>query len=326
MRLASALAGSYQGANAARRGLTNALKKKMALLPIEWVNLMRNLRSRSRRGSHVRRRVARPHVVRSVERPRLPRRADRHDRGPEQLPRPRERAAEHRRHPRSVSPATRRARFVEHRRVERARGLDALVHGPSRLHGWGAARGVDNTLLAVREFDPQTQSFSYAVNPAFGGASITQRLRAAPFTLTLDFRVSLAPDPEAQAMDALIARSGGADAGRIRAQLLGGPNFDQIGQLLQQLDSLGLSSDQIAELRRIHTEWAAERTAAYSRLAQLLADYAAGRRAAARRSRRGTRRSRRSGARGSRRGIACAHCSARSSMRGCLRGGRRWTG
>ena len=47
-------------------------------------------------------------------------------------------------------------------------GIDALLHGSSNLHGWGAPAATDPNLLYVRGFDQTAQRYIYDVNPRFG--------------------------------------------------------------------------------------------------------------------------------------------------------------
>ncbi|HEX8452341.1 MAG TPA: carboxypeptidase regulatory-like domain-containing protein [Longimicrobium sp.] len=73
-------------------------------------------------------------------------------------------------------------------------GLDYLVHGPDDLRGWGQLTSVDNTLLTVRGFDPESRRFRYSVNPRFGRATEHGFLNRAPFTISLQARVVLGTD------------------------------------------------------------------------------------------------------------------------------------
>lgn len=69
---------------------------------------------------------------------------------------------------------------------------DFLVHGPRNLQGWGQPAAVDETLLAVRGFDPGTLRFRYEVNPGFGRPRAL-RTRV-PFALSLQLRVVVGVD------------------------------------------------------------------------------------------------------------------------------------
>ncbi|HEY4216407.1 MAG TPA: carboxypeptidase-like regulatory domain-containing protein [Gemmatimonadaceae bacterium] len=80
-------------------------------------------------------------------------------------------------------------------------GLDQLLHGSSKLHGWGSAPLIDGTLYQVRGFDPSTQQFVYAVNPRFGATSPSASTFRTPFRLTLDVRLDYGRSSQEQALD-----------------------------------------------------------------------------------------------------------------------------
>lgn len=73
-------------------------------------------------------------------------------------------------------------------------GLDQLLHGQAGAHGWGQAIRPDGTLLVVRGFDPQTQSFRYTVNERFGANAASTLAIRQPFQLGLQARYTLGPD------------------------------------------------------------------------------------------------------------------------------------
>ncbi|HEV2641424.1 MAG TPA: hypothetical protein VGT98_01900, partial [Candidatus Elarobacter sp.] len=70
-------------------------------------------------------------------------------------------------------------------------GLDLLLHGQDRLHGWGQYPNVDRKLLYVRGFDPATQRFKYAVNERFGTMSAKQNVYMQPMQLTMVAQLAL---------------------------------------------------------------------------------------------------------------------------------------
>src|SRR5207237_312328 len=80
-------------------------------------------------------------------------------------------------------------------------GLDYLIHGADRLHGWGTVPSPDNVLLDVRGFDPVTRRFAYTVNPRFGSTSPALNTIRAPFRLTLDVSLDIAPSQNEQQLD-----------------------------------------------------------------------------------------------------------------------------
>ncbi|MFL5540213.1 MAG: carboxypeptidase regulatory-like domain-containing protein [Longimicrobiaceae bacterium] len=89
-------------------------------------------------------------------------------------------------------------------------GLDYLLHGPERLHGWGQLPAVDPTLLSVRGFDPATRRFVYDVNERFGRPARGGVLGRIPFSLSLQVRVVLGND---QVRSAALREMGSDDAG-----------------------------------------------------------------------------------------------------------------
>jgi hypothetical protein len=63
-------------------------------------------------------------------------------------------------------------------------GLDQLLHGWSKMHGWGQPAIPEATLLSVKGFDATNQRFIYDVNPRFGEA--LRNAFAAPFTIKVE--------------------------------------------------------------------------------------------------------------------------------------------
>ena len=68
---------------------------------------------------------------------------------------------------------------------------DLLLHGQSKLHGWGQQTFVDPTLMYVRGFDNVAQRFRYEVNPRFGSANPQFNAFRNPVTLTMQVRVDV---------------------------------------------------------------------------------------------------------------------------------------
>jgi carboxypeptidase family protein len=126
-------------------------------------------------------------------------------------------------------------------------GLDALVHGSSNLHGWGAPSSTDPTLFFVRGFDPTTQAYTYDVNPRFGASRQASALNLAPMRLTLDVRLDVGPERERQDLFLRLRAGRGGRGGRLNEQAIkqqyirAYPN--PFEQMLRQQDSLGLSND-----------------------------------------------------------------------------------
>ncbi|HEY4215507.1 MAG TPA: TonB-dependent receptor [Gemmatimonadaceae bacterium] len=138
-------------------------------------------------------------------------------------------------------------------------GIDALVHGSSNLHGWGAPSVADPTLLYVRGFDPNTQNYIYDVNPRFGANRQASALNLAPMQLTLDVKVDVGPERERQDLF-LRMRSGRGGKGNKQTADQIKQQYERtypnpFEQMLRQSDSLGLSNDvadSIAILNKVY--------------------------------------------------------------------------
>ncbi len=129
-------------------------------------------------------------------------------------------------------------------------GIDALVHGSSNLHGWGAPSFTDPTLLFVRGFDPTTQQYRYDVNPRFGASRQGSALNLAPMQLTLDVRLDVGPERERQDLFLRLRNGRGGKGNKLNENQIKQqytrtyPN--PFEQMLRQQDSLGLS-DEVAD-------------------------------------------------------------------------------
>lgn len=154
-------------------------------------------------------------------------------------------------------------------------GLDQLLHGPQRIHGWGQLPQPDATLLNVRGFDPVAQRFLYTTNPMFGKPSI-EGLRP-PFAITLDFRLDVGRDRESQAIEQFLGNedtqraSGTATELKERmisiAQRFGAADLSTVIALA---DSLKLSPHQLEGLTRLRDSVTTVRDSIYSELATYL--------------------------------------------------------
>jgi len=155
-------------------------------------------------------------------------------------------------------------------------GLDQLIHGSNNLRGWGAPATPDPTLYTVRGFDPSTNHFLYTVNPRFGASSPSIGTLRAPFRFTLDVQLDLARPMSDQQLDRWL-RPG--RAGRAGQKLTANDFFrryqrtvpDPYAELLQQGDSLLLSSDEVAQLQAAQTAYRTRVDALWTSLASSLA-------------------------------------------------------
>jgi hypothetical protein len=150
-------------------------------------------------------------------------------------------------------------------------GLDELFHGRNNLHGWGAFRGQDNTLLYVRGFDPARQQYVYEVNERFGASSRGANAISVPFQLGVSARLMVGPDRARDAIDAIRGAAMGGRGGRGGG---GGPgalgaggfatalaNFNPVAQIIGMKDTLKLTDEQVQKLQPIADTLNARNTA-----------------------------------------------------------------
>ena len=138
---------------------------------------------------------------------------------------------------------------------------DLLLHGESKLHGWGQATFVDPTLMYVRGFDSTANRYKYEINPRFGSANPQFNAFRAPVTLTMQIRVDVGPSRERQQLTQMLDRGRKTDGqklpeGLLRAQYGTGGLLNPMAQMLRQMDTLGLSgvqADSIATMNRRYT-------------------------------------------------------------------------
>src|SRR5262249_60024195 len=81
---------------------------------------------------------------------------------------------------------------------------DVLLHGESKLHGWGQMPVPNNQLLFVRGFDAATRTFRYDVNQRFGATAVSQTATRAPITLTAMVRFDIGPTRERQTLTTML--------------------------------------------------------------------------------------------------------------------------
>ena len=154
-------------------------------------------------------------------------------------------------------------------------GLDQLLHG-SNLRGWGGPAVPDQTLYTVRGFDATQNRFIYAVNERFGNTRPTSTTLRAPFRMTLDVGIDIAPALSDQILDRwLRAGRAGQPGTKLSAAELA-RRFattvpDPFAELLQQSDSLILSNDEVKQLQSADTRYRAHVDAAWGDLGAYLA-------------------------------------------------------
>lgn len=156
-------------------------------------------------------------------------------------------------------------------------GLDQLLHGSNKLHGWGAAAVPDPVLFTVTGWDPAAQRFQYSVNPRFGSTRPSATTTRAPFRVTLDVSVDVGRPIEQQQVDRWLKPGrggrGGVKADAIELKRRYDRNVPDLYQMvLQQTDSLLLSRDQVESLQRARATYRARLDSVWTGLAQTLAD------------------------------------------------------
>jgi len=135
-------------------------------------------------------------------------------------------------------------------------GLDALLHGASRLHGWGQPAASDPTLLFVRGFDASANRYRYEVNSRFGDTRPSRTSVRSPFLVTLEARVQLGRDYTRQAIEQTLApgrtRKGDKLTEGQLKQRLASAVYNPVRGLLQAKDSLSvLTNEQLRALTQL---------------------------------------------------------------------------
>jgi hypothetical protein len=155
-------------------------------------------------------------------------------------------------------------------------GVDQLLHGSERLHGWGVPIVPDPTLYQVRGFDPTTGAFKYQVNPRFGAPLSASSSRLSPFRITLEFQMELGRSTAEQFLEqrlrmrpALISTRASVDT--IKARYLRSEFSDIYGIILRLADSLALSRTQTEQIQLQRARLRTQADQIYQGLAEYLA-------------------------------------------------------
>jgi hypothetical protein len=155
-------------------------------------------------------------------------------------------------------------------------GVDELLHGSSKMHGWGQPAFPDATLLRVRGYDPASNAFRYEVNPRFGDTRFASSSIRLPFVVTLEARVRLGGDVDHQGL-ANIIMPGRTRRGEKRneqqiRQLLLQSVFNPLQGILQVKDSLSvLSQQQIDQLTLLQRRLVAKQDSIWAPVVAYLA-------------------------------------------------------
>jgi hypothetical protein len=135
-----------------------------------------------------------------------------------------------------------------------AGGLDQMLHGYTKMRGWGDVPVSDATLLTVTGFDPMTQAYRYEVNPRFGETRLNAFHR--PFMIQARAEVHIFRDPPVELMvREMLAPPEGSPPGTVASRDTIRSRFarwwilkDMPGDLLAQRDSIMLLDEQVTRL------------------------------------------------------------------------------
>lgn len=154
-------------------------------------------------------------------------------------------------------------------------GLDELLHGNNKLHGWGMFPLPDPMLYQVRGFDQNAKRFIYEVNPRFGSTSPATTTRRSPFRITLDLSLTLGRSPQEQQVEQnirvkphLVGTRATADT--IKERFMKQQFSDIYAIMLHFADSLALSRDQVESMQAEQKVLRAEGDSIYAGLAAYL--------------------------------------------------------
>jgi len=153
-------------------------------------------------------------------------------------------------------------------------GLDQLLHGSNKLHGWGQPSFPDRTLLYVRGFDPASETYNYQVNEHFGVTNGTRNAFRVPFQIAIQGRLALGTDPARQQFNNVV----GGGRGRLSAEALKArmtrlvPNAFLDIIAVNDSAKLELAPDQIAKLQSSGDSFKVKADSLIDKVANMLAD------------------------------------------------------
>jgi len=144
------------------------------------------------------------------------------------------------------------------------------------MRGWGSPATPDPVLFVPRGYDPGAQRFRYDVNPRFADTRPNRTLLREPFRIVIDFSLQLSTDFGLQELRRAVEpvktmegwRRRSADS--IASFYLRNTSSVHKG-LLAESDSLLLTREQVAALRRADSVFSARVRAVYRPLGELLA-------------------------------------------------------
>lgn len=155
-------------------------------------------------------------------------------------------------------------------------GIDQLVHGSDKMHGWGSSNAPDPVLYSVRSFNSTTRQFQYVVNSRFGSAIASNTIGRAPFRLTLDIAMDLGKPEAVQQLNQWLkpGRAGNASPKLSAADLKKRYERnvpDPFKLVLQETDSLLVNRAQVEALLRAQTPYRAKMDSLWTALASDMA-------------------------------------------------------
>lgn len=154
-------------------------------------------------------------------------------------------------------------------------GLDRLVHGEDKIHGWGQNPNLDQQLLYVRGFDQAKQKYTYEVNQRFGSTSASQITRRNVFGLTAVLRYDLGVARERYNLLQQLDRGRGRPGQKANAQQLRGTGnnglINPMQQILVQSDSLKLTRKQADSLTVLNRYYVLKQDSIWAPVARELA-------------------------------------------------------
>lgn len=155
-------------------------------------------------------------------------------------------------------------------------GIDRLVNGQDNLKGWGQLINPDRSLLFVRGFDRQTNSYRYEANERFGNTNPQLLAQRNPTMLTAQLSFDVGPTRERQQLMQQLDRGRTRPGNKPSAQQLRGTVsaglVNPMVQILQQSDSLKLTRVQADSLVTLNRKYVLASDAIWTPLAREFAE------------------------------------------------------
>ena len=153
-------------------------------------------------------------------------------------------------------------------------GVDQLVHGGS-LRGWGSPATPDPVLLVPRGFDASNNRFLYDVNPRFADTRPGRTLLRNPFRIVIDFSFNLSTNYDLQQLRRAVEPVKGAQGWQRRspdslAAFYLSSTSDVYRLLMEQTDSLLLTTSQVAAIQRADSAFSSRIRSLYIPLGEFL--------------------------------------------------------